>query len=189
MKNALILHGTPDKKEYFSDKYPSLSNSHWFPWLQKQLLIKEIFTQTPEMPDAYKPDYKKWKKEFERFNVNDESILIGHSCGGEFFIRWLTENKIKIKKLILVAPWLDPERRKTTDFFDFSIDPKLQERIKEIHILASEDDEKEILDSVKTIRKVLPNATYHGFKNMGHFVFEEMKTDKFPELLKIALSE
>ena len=107
MKNAIIIHGTCDEDEYFSDKYPSLSNSHWFPWLQKQLLINNIFTQTPEMPEAHKPDYDKWKKEFEKFDVNSETILVGHSCGGGFLIRWLSENKIKIKKLILVAPWLD----------------------------------------------------------------------------------
>ncbi len=60
MNNDIIIHGSCDKEEYFSDKYPSLSNSHWIPWLQKQLLINNIFTQTPEMPASYNPDYKKW---------------------------------------------------------------------------------------------------------------------------------
>lgn len=31
MKKAIIIHGACDKEEYFSDKYPSLSNSHWLP--------------------------------------------------------------------------------------------------------------------------------------------------------------
>lgn len=187
MKNAILLHGTPDKEEYFSDKYPSSSNSHWFPWLQKQLLIKGIVTQTPEIPDAYKPEYEKWKKEFERFDVGRNTILVGHSCGGGFLIRWLTENKVKADKLILVAPWLDPDRRKTTDFFEFTIDSGIANRANEIHILVSEDDNKEILESVKMIRKVLTKAKLHSFKNMGHFTYEEMKTDKFPELLEIIL--
>jgi len=52
--NALIIHETCDKKKYFSDKYPSLSDSHRFPWSRKQLLAKGIFTQIPEMPDAHK---------------------------------------------------------------------------------------------------------------------------------------
>jgi len=47
--NALIIHETCDKKKYFSDKYPSLSDSHRFPWSRKQLLAKGIFTQIPEM--------------------------------------------------------------------------------------------------------------------------------------------
>lgn len=184
MKTAILIHGTCDEEKYFSDLYPSLSNSHWFPWLQKQLLIKGIFTQTPEIPDAYKPDYEKWKKEFERFNVNEESILVGHSCGGGFLLRWLTENKRQIDKLILVAPWLDPERSKTTDFFEFEIDSELKNRIKEIHLFISEDDDEDIHTSVNSIINALPDIEIHKFKDKGHFTFESMKTEKFPELLE-----
>jgi len=86
MKNAILLHGCCDREEYFSDQYPSLSNSHFFPWLQKQLLIKGIHTQTPEMPQSYEPDYSKWKKEFERYEINTETILLGHSCGAGFLL-------------------------------------------------------------------------------------------------------
>jgi len=188
MKNAIIIHGTSSKEEYFSDSYPSLSNSHWLPWLQKQLLINNIFTQTPEMPDAYLPDYKKWKSEFERFNINKNSILIGHSCGGGFLIRWLSENKININKLILVAPWLDPKREKTKDFFNFSIDSSITKKIKEIHLLISSDDDKDILDSVEIIKNNIEEIKLHQFFNLGHFCFNDMKTDKFPELLNLILN-
>ena len=184
MKTAILIHGTCDEEEYFSDLYPPLSNSHWFPWLQKQLLTKGIFTQTPEMLDAYKPEYEKWKKEFERFGINEESILVGHSCGGGFLLRWLTENKRKIDKLILIAPWLDPEKSKTTDFFEFQIDSELINRVKEIHLFVSEDDDEDIHESVDLILKALPNIEIHKFKDKGHFTFGQMKTDKFPELLE-----
>jgi hypothetical protein len=183
MKNAIILHGTCDKDEYFSDKYPSLSNSHWLPWLQKQLLINNIFTQTPEMPNAYSPDYEKWGREFEKLDVNNETVLIGHSCGAGFLIRWLSENKVKIKKLILVAPWLDPRRRKTTSFFDFKINQDIKERIGKIHLLVSKDDKADILESVDIIKNSISGIIYHEFTNQGHFCLSHMKTDKFPELL------
>lgn len=187
MNSAIIVHGTCDKEEYFSDAYPSLSNSHWLPWLQKQLLIQGIFTQTPEMPEAYQPDYPKWKNEFERFNVDENTILVGHSCGGGFLVRWLSENKVSPKKLILVAPWLDPTRRKTSDFFDFKIDDKMLDRIKEIHICLSDDDNQDIKDSVQKVQTVLPQAHFHPFHDFGHFTFENMRTEKFPELLKIVV--
>lgn len=187
MKNAILVHGTCDESEYFDSKQPSLSNAHWFPWLQKQLLVNNIFCQTPEMPDAHTPTYKKWKKEFERFDINENTILVGHSCGGGFLVRWLTENKIKIDKLILVAPWLDPERSKTTDFFDFQIDNELLKRINNCHLLISKDDDQEIHDSVKIITENLPNIKTHEFEDMGHFTYEEMKTEKFPELLNLIL--
>lgn len=187
MKNAILVHGTCDKDEYIDVNQPSLSNAHWFPWLQKQLLVNNIFCQTPEMPDAHTPVYEKWKKEFERFTVDENSILVGHSCGGGFLIRWLTENKIKINKLILVAPWLDPERSKTTDFFNFEIDRKLLDRVNAAHLLVSKDDDKDIHDSILLIHESLPRIEIHKFENMGHFTFGQMKTDKFPELLGLML--
>src|SRR3989344_517627 len=177
MRNAIILHGSCDKEEYLNDKYPSLSNSHWFPWLQKQLLINGIPTQTPEIYDAYTPDYSIWKKEFERFDVGVETFLVGHSCGGGFLIRWLSENKILVGKVILVAPWFDPSRRKTKDFFDFEIDPNLQDRVSKIHVLLSNDEETEgIRETVDEILRVLTKAQLHKFGNMGHFTFGEMGT-------------
>lgn len=38
MKNAIILHGGPARAEYYDPKMPSMSDSHWIPWLQAQLL-------------------------------------------------------------------------------------------------------------------------------------------------------
>lgn len=189
MENSIIIHGTCGKEEYFSDKFPSLSNSHWFPWLQKQLLINNIFTQTPEMPEAYNPDYKKWKKEFERFDINEETTLIGHSCGGGFLIRWLSENKIKVKKLILVAPWIDPERKRTIDFFDFKIDKEISNRVNEFHLFISSDDNKEILKSFEIINNNISDIKIHKFSNLRHFTFEDMNTNEFPELLNVVIKQ
>jgi hypothetical protein len=188
MKNAIIIHGTCSEEEYFNDQYPSLSNSHWFPWLQKQLLIKGIFTQTPEMPEAYKPDYEKWKNEFERFNINEETILIGHSCGGGFLVRWLSENKVKINKIILVAPWLDPQREKTTSFFDFKIDDEIRDRVNEINLLFSQDDDSDILESVEMIKSEIADIKIKEFLDFGHFTFDDMKTAEFPELLNTIIA-
>lgn len=186
--NAIIIHGTCDKEEYFSDKYPSLSNSHWFPWLQKQLLMKGIFTQSPEMPDAYEPDYDKWKIEFERYDVNEKTILIGHSCGGGFLLRWLSQNNIYPLKLLLVAPWIDPEREKTDNFFDFIIDKNLLEKTK-LKIFISRDDSSDIIESVKIIRDNLPGICVEEFSDKGHFTFNDLKTTEFPEILSAILND
>jgi hypothetical protein len=187
MKNAILIHGTCDKEEYFDTEEPSLSNAHWFPWLQKQLLVNNIPCQTPEIPDSHIPIYEKWKREFERFDVNENTILVGHSCGAGFLLRWLSENKIKIDKLILVAPWLDPERSKTTDFFEFEIDKDLLGRVNSSHLLISKDDDKDIHDSVKLVQENLTQIKIHNFENMGHFTLGQMKTEKFNELLNLIL--
>lgn len=186
-KKVIVFHGTCEPEEYFSGEYPSLSNSHWLPWLQKQLLIAGIEAHTPEVAGAYEPVYESWSEELERFSVDGETVLVGHSCGAGFLVRWLTENPVPVDKLVLVAPWLDPARRKTDRFFDFIIDPGIQDRAGEVHIFVSQDDSAEILDSVEKISQQLPQARVHQFADKGHFTYEEMRTGRFPELLEVVL--
>ena len=188
MKNAIIIHGTTVAEEYYTDKYPSLSNSHWLPWLQKQLLMKDIPAVTPEMFKAHEPDYDYWKQEVERFDINEETILVGHSCGGGFLVRYLSETDIKVGKVVLVAPWLDPNNRKDGDFFDFTIDENLVMKTDGVAIFNSDDDDEEIQTSVKTIVDTVKNIKLVEFTGYGHFIIGHMKTEKFPELLEEVLS-
>jgi len=100
MKSAIIVHGMPSKEEYFKVDRPSQSNSHWLPWLQHQLIINGFLAQTPEMPEPYKPNYEKWRSLFERFEIREDTFLVGHSCGGGFLVRYLSENNIQSGKLL-----------------------------------------------------------------------------------------
>lgn len=188
MKNAILLHGLPSKDEYYSDKYPSASNSHWFPWLQKQLLIHDIKADTPEVPDAYDPKWELFVKEVERFDITSETILVGHSMGGGFWVRYLSEHPdIFVDKVILVAPWLNLGHEMDSTFFDFEIDPVIVSHAKEFIIFASDNDQKSVQDSVGYLREKLPTATFRTFHAYGHFTLKSMKTDAFPELLESIL--
>jgi predicted alpha/beta hydrolase family esterase len=186
MKTAIIIHGWPDKEEFFDPQTPSPSNNQWLPWLQKQLGMKGWNAQTPEMPDAYEPNYEKWKLVFEQFYVDENTTLIGHSCGGGFLVRWLSESKKKVGKVILVAPWMDPEheeRELVGDFFDFEIDLTLSDRTSEVIVFVSNDDEKTILDTVEAL-KTIKNIQIKQFSDKGHFTLGDMGTNEFPELLE-----
>lgn len=185
MKNAIIIHGNPSKREYYSDEYPASSNFHWLPWLQKQLLIRDIYAVTPEMQYAFMPDYKIWKKEFERNDITAETILVGHSCGGGFLVRWLSENKeVKVGKVVLVAPWLDPENSIDTDFFNFQIDPNLATRTAGLTVFSSTDDTDDIQKSVIGIINVIPSTELVEFESGGHFTGDTYIRNGFPELLE-----
>ncbi|MEK7570869.1 MAG: alpha/beta hydrolase [Patescibacteria group bacterium] len=188
MKNAIIIHGRPDKEEYYDSTGPSSSNYAWIPWLQKQLLLHEIIAQAPEIPHAYEPDYPTWKKEFERYDMTPETILVGHSCGGGFLIRWLSEHpEVTVGKVVLVAPWLDPERKSTTDFFDFEIDSKIANRTKNFIVFYSDNDT--IIGVQKTImilKEKVKAAQFRKF-HLGHFCIEDMPKGTFPELLEVLL--
>lgn len=90
MKNAIILHGGPSKQEYYDPKAPSMSNAHWLPWLQAQLLKNDIAAATPEVPYAFDRDWITWNKEFERYDITLKTILVGHSTGSGFIVKYLS---------------------------------------------------------------------------------------------------
>lgn len=187
MKNAIIIHGGAEDWEYYSDEYPSLSNSHWIPWLQKQLLMKDIPTQTPEMPYPAKDNYDGWKRELERYDITNETTLIGHSSGGGFILRWLAESGRTTGYVILVAPWIDYENERG-DFLKFDVDPAVATRAKRIDVLVSDDENNEgVIRAVKETVAALPDAKLHELSGMGHFTMNDMGTAQFPKLLTIIL--
>jgi predicted alpha/beta hydrolase family esterase len=191
MKQVILIHGSPEKQEIMGDVWPSPSNAHWFPWVQKKLTQKDILCQALEMPKSYDPVYAEHERVLNQMEISDETILVGHSCGGGFLLRYFSEHpELSPKKLILVAPWIDPEGylkelNPESDYFDFEIDPTLTSRI-EMHCMYSTDDEQNILDSVDKIQKELPNIIMHVFTDKGHFTTDD-GCKEFPELLELVL--
>ncbi len=186
MKNAYIIHGTCDEKEFFDPQYPCGSNFHWLSWLQDQLVMKGYNCQTPQMPTPYNPDYVKWNDVFKGFPVDVQTTLVGHSAGCGFFLKWLSQNDVKIEKLVLVAPWLDPYK-KHGDFLSCALAPDLADRVEEIHVFFSEDDSDGVPETVERVMDTYPSAILHKFTNHGHFCRGDMGTDEFPELLEVII--
>ena len=186
MKNAIIVHGKPGKEEYYSDEYPSPSNFAWIPWLQKQLIIHDIKADTPEMPMAFEPQYELWRAEFERFDITPQTILVGHSCGGGFLVRWLSEHKdMQVGTVVLVSPWVDPEKENKYDFFrNFEIDPNFPARCDKVIAYTSDNDFVHCKESVELIKQIAPDIMVREFEGMGHFIPMHMGKDEFPELLE-----
>ncbi|MDD5416526.1 MAG: class I tRNA ligase family protein [Candidatus Aenigmarchaeota archaeon] len=175
--NCIIIHGCT------SDKNDKSYNKHWMPWTKEQLEKVGIKTSIPLMPTPWKANYEAWKSEFEQNHIDENSILIGHSCGTSFILRWLGETKKKIKKLILVAPWKgDPK----IEISNFSIDPTIKERVKEIIIFTSNDEEIIGKESAKIFQKTLGGKIIM-LNGKGHYTLEDMKTEKFPEVLDVIM--
>lgn len=189
MKTAIIIHGMPSKDNYYSDSANSQSNCHWIPWIQQQLLIRGILTQTPEMPESFAPNYEKWLEVFQQFKIDLSTTLIGHSCGAGFLTKWLTLNQIQVNKLILVAPWIDPSQTKEM-FKNFKVGNDLVEKtVSGITIFNSDDDAEEVQASSKTIKEANPNILFKEFHHYGHFCHRDLKSNEFPELLEEALAQ
>ncbi|MBP6904682.1 MAG: alpha/beta hydrolase [Candidatus Pacebacteria bacterium] len=186
MKTAIIVHGWDNKEEFFDLNKASPSNAYWIPWIQKRLGVAGITAQTPEMPESWIPRYEKWQKTFELFPRDEETILIGYSCGGGFLVRWLSEHDIKVGQLILVAPWIDPTKElgQENDFFDFDMDSDLVKKTSQgVTLFYSTDDDDVVLQSVEKIKATIPDIKIREFTDKGHFTTGD-GVSEFPELLE-----
>ncbi len=180
--NCIIVHGGPIN--VVPSKPHDLANMYWMGWLAKKLNSMNIPTQNPSMPDPWNPKYEDYKSEFQKYDVNENTILIGHSRGCAFLVRWLGETKKKINKLILVAPYKiavgDNEFKKK--FYDFEIDGSIKNRVNKIIIFTSNNEEIEGKESVKLFHDKFGGKIIN-LRNKGHYTLDDVETKEFPELL------
>ncbi len=187
--NAVLIHGLQSREEYYNPKMPAPGVDHWFSWLKKQLLVNDIYAENPTIFKTFQATYEQFVETIERcYALNEDTILVGHSFGGGFLVRFLSErNDIKVGKVVLVAPWLNPMQStelETQDFFDFKIDSELVSRTKGLTIFNSSDDVESIQESVRMISEQVKGVKVVNFDGYGHFCYENMKTHEFPELLE-----
>lgn len=95
--NYLILHGS------FGNPF-----SNWIPWLRKQLEIENKKVYTPDFPTGVGyQNYENWKQllkvYYESGVLNENTIIYAHSIAPVFISKFLVENKLKAKRLILVC--------------------------------------------------------------------------------------
>ena len=189
--NCIIVHGCPDEREKSMNPKTRTYDKHWMPWAKRELEKKRIKTSMPLMPEPWKPDYENWKKEFEKQNIDENTILIGHSCGCAFLVRWIGDTKKKIYKLILVAPWKIPDENSEIKkkFYNYKIDSTIKNRVNKIIIFTADNEEDDGKKSAEIFHKAL-NGKLIELKNKGHYTFHDMgDTEKFPELLEVILND
>ncbi len=170
---------------------PSESNAHWLPWLQKELTIRDVKADTPEVPHSYEPKWDIWCREVERFDITSETILVGHSAGAGFWLKYVSiHSELKVDKVVLVGPWLDPDHTlEEKTFFDFKIDPDLVKRTNGLTVFYAVDDSDSVQTSVKWIRDRVKDIHFREFpRGYGHFTYHNLHSQKFPELRAEILS-
>src|SRR3989344_4229909 len=180
-RNCIIVHGCPGNKE---DPEKRTYDKHWLQWTKKELEKKGFNVEVPLMPEPRDAKYSDWKAKFDKMNVNEESILIGTSCGSAFLVRWLGETKKRANKLILVAPWkiADKSKEAKNGFYDFEIDKSIKDRVNELIIFTSDNDYELGMRSAKIYHEALGGELIE-LSGRGHYVMRDMGTDEFPELL------
>jgi len=158
-----------DIERYKSDK------SDWKPWLRQKLGSNyEVILLI--MPNKTNAQFSEWKLWFEKFIpfLNDQVILIGHSLGGTFLAKYLSENQFpkKIKAVFLVGAVYD----KDDDGYSvvsFSLPEKLNLQTEKIYLYHSKDDLVVPFSTLGQYKKALPKAETKVFEDRGHFNQEE----------------
>ncbi len=183
-KNCIIIHGCPSNAEKAMDPKKRTYDKHWIPWLKRELIKNNIKVEVPLMPNPWEPNYDSFKGEFEKYPVSDKTILVGHSCGCAFLVRWLGESKQKVHKLLLVGPWNLPgeDDKYKKSFYEYPIDQSIKSRVDEIVTFTSDDEEDDGKKSVKIFQEAI-GGNIIELKSHGHYTMEDMGTEEFPELL------
>lgn len=164
-------------------------DKHWIPWTKKRLEEKGFEVHVPLMPEPWEPRYESFREEFEKNDITEDSVLVGHSCGCTFLVRWLGDTKKKVNKLILVAPWkipdADTELRRA--FYDYSIDISIKDRVNSITMFTANDEDPDGKESLKMFQKDLGGKVIE-LEGRGHYVQGDMGTEEFPELIEEIIS-
>lgn len=139
----------------------------------------------PLMPNAANARYLEWKIWFEKLFpfLEKEVVLLGHSLGGVFLAKYLSEQKFpkKILGTILIAPPYDGEGSgEDLVYFRLKKDLSLlQKQSGRLVFYHSQDDDVVPAVDFDKYRKYLPEACFRDFKNRGHFTQKN-----FPEIVR-----
>lgn len=184
-ENCIILHGCHSRIEELISFGRKPYEKHWIPWTKKTISARGIPTETPLMPRAWSPEYESFKKEFEKYSVNEKTVLVGHSCGCAFLVRWLGESKQKIRALILVAPWKIASKKEEVkrSFYEYAIDKSIKKRVKRIVMFTADDEAEDGKKSLRMYHEALGGKIIK-LKGHGHYTRAHMGTEEFSELVK-----
>ncbi len=191
-KSLVIIHGgtTFDTYEEYWKYLESceltlekINRRDWKDDLIKNLLDFDVIYL--KMPNSKNARYSEWKLWFEKtlHFLTDEVVLIGHSLGGIFLVKYLSENDFpkRISQLHLVAAPYDTEviKDSLTDFALNGTVEKVSKKVDRIFLYQSKDDTAVAYEDALKYKRDLPEAELVEFENRGHFTQE-----KFPELIE-----
>lgn len=132
----------------------------------------------PKMPNKLNARYLEWKIWFEKFipHLQKDIILVGHSLGGLFLIKYLSENKFpkKLSAAMFVSAPLGEGNFKLKKNLN-----KISEQCEKLFLYHSKDDKVVPFSSLGKYKKAIPSAIIRELDGRGHF-----NQEKFPEIVK-----
>jgi len=164
MKYVIIIHGT--------EGYPE---ENWFPWFKEQMKKYDYEVIVPQFPTPANQTPEAWFEVFKNYEkyLSNETILIGHSCGGAFLLRVLEKIKVRVKASVFVAAsagvkpikYYEIDRPFIEKPFDWK---RIRNSSNNFLVFHSEDDPLICIGNGEKIAKEL-NTNLIRLTNAGHF--------------------
>ncbi len=177
MNNYFIIHGS------YGNPY-----KNWIPWLKKQLSKRKLNCIVPSFPTPIKQDYESWSKilkaYFEIGYITEDTTFVTHSLGGIFIVKFLLENKIRVKKIITIAGFNNLEFEDDMNLYkSFYLSENLSDiksyAIERISFYSNNDpyvpqsDASKFADCILS-EKILVNEAGHFNEKYGYIEFNEL---------------
>ena len=178
-ENYFIVHGS------FGSPF-----GNWFSWLHDFIETEGKEVYVPHFPTGVGyQNYDNWSKLLKNYLdlglINENTTIIGHSIAPVFISKFLTENKVKVKKLIFVCGFnnylgINKEYDADNDSMYFENLQDVKQYADEIICFYSDNDpyvkyevEKDFADKVATEQIVIPNGGYIN-SEAGYDTFEDI---------------
>jgi len=185
MSRVFIIHG-----------WGGSPTKDWIPWVVEMLRMKGYEVITPAMPSTDSPNIEGWVNKLkEVVGIPQENdILIGHSIGCQTILRFLEnlEDGSRVRKVILVAPWLKLENLSSDEEWKIA-EPWLHEPIEFNAVRPKADSFVAIFSSNDLWVPLKENVSMFTAKlqpkiiiknNKGHFSEDDGVTE-LPEILDL----
>lgn len=176
MEKAFIFHGTG------AGQY-----DHWFPDIKQKLEEEGVEVCVPEFPTPEAQNLNNWLQVLghQDLEIDEETVLIGHSTGAVFILNILERIDFEIEAAFLISGWkgklgieFDPLNETFAERdFDFE---NIKASAAEIYVYHSASDPYVPVEKAGELVDDL-DANFELVADAGHFNTESGYTD-FPEL-------
>ena len=141
MKNIILIHGINGTPKVFE-------------WLKTELEKSGYEVIMPSFPIQEGAIYEKWKDVLNQYkdSINSDSVVVRHSIGNEFIIKYLAERHLKIDVYIGLAGFAEVFYNEGKDVLNAAVE----------RFVVNEDEEREFIS--------LTNHRYAIYSDDDHIV-------------------
>ncbi len=171
---------SPDKLS--DSKIILIPGKHGYAYRDIYPEIEAKFDNTEIIPvkNIHNPEYKFYKEGFDDIEFTDKDIIVTHSLGARAFIKYCLENKIKVNKLIMLAPGIrmvPREDGKDSKYVELITETEDYENIRkyvgEIIIIHSDNDRHGTVEEFKKFGELVNADQVILEKGKGHYASED----------------